>query len=171
MKTNRLKGVAGNCSEVICVNVQGVNCSETLKSNWKRPCWTTQVTDYKYVEKVFTNLSHKLNRSENDEMFDFKTNGITWGLFVSTTMKSAVHLGREYQHILTARRNTNFEEIKTLFDITLRLIVENSFGNLNLSTMICDFSPWMSATLCHDQVIKWTKAKKLVFSDSVLVLG
>ena len=87
MKTNRLKGVAGNCSEVICVTVQGVNCSETLKSNWKRPGWTTQVTDYKYVEKVFTNLRHKLNRSENDEMSDFKTNVIIWGLFESTTMK------------------------------------------------------------------------------------
>ena len=104
-------------------------------------------------------------------MFDLKTNVLIWGLFMSTTMKSAVHLGREYQQNLIAYRNTNFEELKTLFDITLRLIVENSFEILNLSTMTCDFSPWMRSTLCHDQVIKWAKAKAHVHSDSVLCLG
>ena len=33
-----------------------------------------QLPDYRYVERVFTNLRHKLNRSENDEMFDLRTN-------------------------------------------------------------------------------------------------
>ena len=63
---------------------------------------------------------------------------------MSTTMKSAVHFDREYQQHLIACRNMNYE-IKTLFDIILRLIVENS--------------PWMRSTLCHDRVIKWAKAK------------
>ena len=72
---------------------------------------------------------------------------------------------------LIAGRNTNFEEIKMLFDITLRLIVENSFEIMNSSPMIQDFSPWMRSTLCHDQAIKWTKAKVNVYSDSVLCLG
>ena len=51
-------------------------------------------------------------------------------------MKSAVRLGFEYQQNLIARRNTNFEELKTLSDTTLRLYVENSFEILNLSTLI-----------------------------------
>ena len=92
-------------------------------------------------------------------MFDLRTNVLIWGLFMSTTMKSAVRLGREYQQKLIARRNTNLEEIKTLFDITLRLIVEKSFEILNRST------------LCHDQAIKWAKAKVHAYSDSVLCLG
>ena len=33
-----------------------------------------QVTDYGYVEKIFTNLRRKFYRTENDEMFDLKTN-------------------------------------------------------------------------------------------------
>ena len=45
------------------------------------------ITEYKHVEKVFTNLRHKLNRSENDEMFDLKTNVLIWRPFMSTTMK------------------------------------------------------------------------------------
>ena len=122
--------VAGNCSKAMCVTVQGVagNCSE-------------------YVEKVFKNIGHKLSRSENNEAFDLKTNVLIWELFMSPTMKSAVHLGFEYQQNLIACRNTNFEELKTSCDITLRLIVENSFEIHNLSTMIYDFSPWMICQL------------------------
>ena len=94
-----------------------------------------QVTDYEYVEKVFKNLRHKLCRSKNNETFDLNTYVLLWGLFMSTTMKSAVHLGSEHQLNLIPRRNMNFEELKTMFDITLRLIAENSFEILNLSTM------------------------------------
>ena len=42
-------------------------------------------------------LRQKLNRTEDDEMFDLETNVLIWGLFMSTTIKSAVHFGREYQ--------------------------------------------------------------------------
>ena len=50
---------------------------------------------------------------------------------MSTTMKSAVHLCREYQQNLIACRNTTFEEVKTLFDIE-----ENSIEVLNF--IYCD---------------------------------
>ena len=38
-----------------------------------------------------------------------------------------------------------------------------SFDILNVSTMRWIFTPWMRSTLCHDQVIKWAKAKKGTF--------
>ena len=104
-------------------------------------------------------------------MFDLKTVVLIWRLFMSTTMKSAVHLGREYQQKLIARYNTNFEAPKTLFDVFLRLIAENSFEILNQSSMMYDFSPWMRMTLCHDLAIRWAKAKIHVYSDSVWCLG
>ena len=56
-----------------------------------------QITDYKYVEKEFMDFRHKLNRSQNNEMFDSRTNESIWRLFMSTTMKFATHLDREYQ--------------------------------------------------------------------------
>ena len=86
-------------------------------------------------------------------------------------MNSAIHLGLEYVQNLIACQNTNIEGIKTLFDISLRLIVENSFEILNLTTMLYDFSPWMRMTLCHDQPTKWAKTKVHVYSDSVLCMG
>ena len=120
-----------------------------------------QISDYRYVEKVFENLRQKLRSFS----LDAKTNVLIWGLFMSTTMKSSVHLGLQYQENLVAYRNTNFEELKTLCDITLRLIVEQSFEILNVSTMKNTFFPWMRSSLCHDQAIKY------VHSDSVLCLG
>ena len=64
----------------------------------------------------------------------------------------------------------NFEELETLFDITLRLIVEQSLEILNVSTMIYTSSSWRRSTLLNDTVIEWTKAKVHVYSDSVLCL-
>ena len=37
--------------------------------------------------------------------------------------------------------------------------------------MMYEFSPWVTSTLCHDQVIKWAKEKVRVNSDSVMCLG
>ena len=126
-----------------------------------------QVTDCGYVEKVFTNLRRKLNRTEDDEMFDLKTNVLMRGLSMSTTL----HLGLEHDQKLSACQNTNFGGIKTLFDVSLRLIAENSVNIQNLSTMMYGFSPWMRMTLCHVEVIRWAKAKVHVYSNSVLCLG
>ena len=85
---------------------------------------------------------------------------------MSTTTKSSVHLELQYQENLVAYRNTNFDELKTFFDFTQSLIVEQSFKTLNVSTMIWSVTLWMRSTLCHDQVIKWAKAKVHVYSDS-----
>ena len=54
---------------------------------------------------------------------------------MSTTMKASVHLGTRYNEILVAYRDTNFEELKTLFDITQRLILNHGFEFLNVSTI------------------------------------
>ena len=116
-----MKGVAGNCkrtmpkalclivlpkgpreiaskilSNATCYNVQRVveNCNKKLKSNCRHNF--LQATYHGYVEKVFMNFRHKLLRSENDEMFDLNINVLIWKLLMSMTMKSAIHLGLEY---------------------------------------------------------------------------
>ena len=66
---------------------------------------------------------------------------------MSTTMKASVHLGPSYKEKLVAFRNSDFKELKTLFGITQRLILEQSFGILNVSTIVWNFTPWMRSTL------------------------
>ena len=139
--SKELRETAGRTlSKATCLKVQGFagNCNEILKSNYRRPCRTTIACKSQIMgtlRNVFTKLRHTLKRSENDEMFDLTTNVFIWALFMSATMKSATHRGREYQQNLIACRSTNFE-------------VENSFEILNFSTMMYDFSPWMIMTRC-----------------------
>ena len=90
------KGVAGNCngapprapcmtvlqeprrtacrtvSKATCFRVQWFvgNCNDRLKFNYRRPGWTTitcKSQNFGYVEKIFTHLRRKLNRTEDDE--------------------------------------------------------------------------------------------------------
>ena len=68
-------------------------------------------------------------------------------------------------------KNTNFEEIESLFIITQQLILEHSEEILNVKPLECSSPSWTRSVLSHDQAIKWTKAKVRVYSDSVLCVG
>ena len=58
----------------------------------------------------------------------------------------------QYDQNLIARGNTNFVEIKTLFDITLSMIVDQPFDILNLLAVMYAFSSWRRSSLCHDHM-------------------
>ena len=90
---------------------------------------------------------------------------------MSTTMKAAIHLGENYNDNLFTDRNTNFEALKTLFDVTQELILNQKREIWHVSTIEWQFTPWMRSTLLHDKVIKLSEAKVHVHSDSVLCLG
>ena len=53
-------------------------------------------------------------------------NVLIWCLFMSSTMKAAVHLGENYNDNLFTFRNTNCEALKTLFDVTQKLILHHN---------------------------------------------
>ena len=92
-------------------------------------------------------------------------------MFVSSSMKAAIHLGPNYLANLEVYKNTNFEDIQSLFNITQKLILEHSEEILNVNTIHSTSPFWTRSVLSHDQMIQWTKAKVLVYSDSVLCLG
>ena len=129
---------------------------------------------YRYLEKVFKNLRQKLNLAEEAPVLGIealKTNVLIWGLFKLTTVKAAVHLGPNYTEKLEVYRNTNFEELQKVFDITQRLILDHQAEILNVSPIYWTAPSWTRSTLTYDQVITWKKAKVRVYSDSVLCLG
>ena len=70
--------------------------------------------------------------------------------------------------ILVAFRNTNFDVLKTLFDITQKLILNQKNEILNVSTIEWQFTSWMRSTLLHDKALKLAKAKVFVYSDTFL---
>ena len=110
-----------------------------------------QISDHRYLEKVFKNLRQKLNLAEEAPILGLKANVLIWGLFMSGTMKAAIHLGPSYIENLEVYRNTNFEELKNLFDFTQRLIFDHQAEILNVSTIDWKVSSWTTSTLTHDQ--------------------
>ena len=68
-------------------------------------------------------------------------------------------------------KNIDMKEIQDLFSITQRLVWDHSEGILNVTAIESNDPSWIRSRLSHRQVIKWTKAKVHVYSDSVLCLG
>ena len=99
-------------------------------------------------------------------MPDLNTNVLIWELIVSTTKKASVHLGPNYNENLEVYRNKNFEELRTLFDITQQLILGENFEILNVSTIEWTHSPWMRSSLVRpsDQVGESNSTRPLGFS-------
>ena len=130
-----------------------------------------QISDNQYLEKVFENLSTEVESFGGCRDVSSKDHCVDLGLLMSTTTMAALHLGQHYNENLVFYRNTNFKELKTLFDVTQRLILEQDFEILNVSTIEWTLTPWMRSTSLHDTVIKWAKEKVHVHSELVLCLG
>ena len=90
---------------------------------------------------------------------------------MSATVKAVVHLGEEYQENLRTIKNTDFEKDQQLFDISQKLILNQSEETVGITTIDWNTIPWVRTTLLHDRAVKLSKAKVHVFFDSVLCLG
>ena len=94
-----------------------------------------QVSNRRYLEKVFRNLRQKLHLTE--DMIGIEANNLLiWGLFMATTMKAAVHLGPNYTENMEVSKNANFKEIQNLFNVIQRLIMDHPMEILNVSTVV-----------------------------------
>ena len=113
-------------SESVLGNQNPATCSA-------RNCNNMQISDYLCVVKVF------------------KTNVLILGLLMSTTMKSSVHLGLQYQENLVADKNCRLRGVQDIVRKNVKSDCGQSFGILNVSTMKNTFSLWMRSLSCHDQ--------------------
>ena len=81
---------------------------------------------------------------------------------MSATMKAAVHHGKDYEENLRTTKNTDFDKILLLFDITRKLIFEQKRDIYGISTI-----DWDTIVLCCMTMFSSSRQQK--FSDSVLV--
>ena len=95
----------------------------------------------------------------------YKTNVLIWGMFTTSyTGPNSLSKSEIY-------KNTKFEEIESLFNITPKLVMEHSDEILNLKCLEYASPSWTRPVLANDQAIKWAKAKVCVYADSVLSVG
>ena len=109
--------------------------------------------------------------SSSDATFSlqaYKTNVLIWGMFMTSSMKAAFHLGPNYLSNSEVYKNTKFEEIESLFTITQKLVMEHSEEVLNVKCLEYSSPSWARSALSKDQAIKWAKAKSMLIPFYVL---
>ena len=80
-------------------------------------------------------------------------------MFMSSLMKATIHLGLNCLTNLEIYKNTKFEEIESLFNITQMLGMEHSEEILNVKWLEYSSPLWTRSVFSHDQTISWPKAK------------
>ena len=131
-------------------------------SDWSVPRESLQ----ELAEKVESRRGRTTNwyRSVEDQRIDLET------AFVDNN-DSRQSLGPNYTDNLEVFRNSNFEELQNSFHITQKLMLHHQVEILNVKTIERTFLSWTRSTLSHVQMIKWTKARVRVWSDSALRFG
>ena len=82
-------------------------------------------------------------------------------------MKAAVHLDPRHTDNGEVCQNSEFEDIESLFNVTTKLVSENS-ETLNVNSIESTSLSFTRSRLLNDRALKWTKARVHVYSDSVL---
>ena len=142
--------------------------------NTKKRFQNMKYINNQYMKKVFTFLQ-KLRITTRYPTTSSKgaseTNMLILRMCMSSSMKAAIHLGPTFLANLELYKNTNFEEIQSIFNIIKKIILEHSEEIRNVQTIHNTSPSWTRSVLSDDTVIQWTKAKLLVYSISVLYLG
>ena len=158
------------------VNLENAECGNSLQTASKSEIIvskheihepSTHDLDLSVLTKDFGNYSKLLNFFNES----IKNKCVNMGIFMSSSMKAAIHLGPNCLANLEVYKNTNFEENISLFNITQMMILELSEEILNVKPLESSSPSWTRSVLSHDQAITWTKAKVRVYSDSFLFVG
>ena len=92
---------------------------------------------------------------------------------MSSTLQASFFMGKNYSENLHSVKNTGKDlTMKQMFDISEKLIAEQSDEIYGVNTSNYGDSSWKHLSLIDDEeVISQADAKVYVFSDSVLCLG
>ena len=126
------------------------------------------------MSKMFRCLQKKLGMSAINAKFTmdaYKTSELTWRVFMTSSMKAAIHLGPNFKSNSEIYKNTQFEDIERVFNITQKLVREHSEEILNVKCVEYSSLSRARSVLANDQAIRRAKAKVCVHADSVLCVG
>ena len=91
-------------------------------------------------------------------MADIDVNAMIRGIFMSRTVKVAVHFGQDYQENLCITKNADFEKVKHLFDMSQKWILDQSENFFWISTIDWIQFHGTRTTLLHERGVKLSKA-------------
>ena len=93
-----------------------------------------------------------------------------WGMFMNTTLRAAVHLGKDHDTNLRFGKKYVWKTTGELVRETEKLI-SGQTETTGISLINFQDLRWVSTSLLHRRAYQYATAKVYVFSDSVLCLG
>ena len=126
-----------------------------------------------FLHRVNDRVRKILDQSSKDAMQDIHKRSSIWGMFMSCTLQASVFMEKNYSDNWHSIKNAgNNLTLKQMFDISEKLITDESDEIYGMSTINWEHSSWKYLYLVGDeQVISLQHTKVYVFSDSVLCLG
>ena len=126
-----------------------------------------------FLNRVNDRWRKTLKRSPEDSMQDTDKRFMIWRMFMSSTLEASVFMGKNYSDNLHSIKHIGENlALKQMFDISEKLIVEQSDEISGVPQISWESSPWKQLSLVNDEEnISLSNAKVHVFSDSVLCLG
>ena len=93
-------------------------------------------------------------------------------MFLSSALQASVFMVKNYSDNLHSIKNTDDLTMKQMFDMSEKMISEQSDEIFGVNTINWEDSSWKYLSLVGDgQVVSLSNTKVYVFSDSVLCLG
>ena len=125
-----------------------------------------------FLHRVNDQMRKRQNQSSKDATKDSDKHSVIWGMFMSSTLQASVFMVKIIQTICIPSKKTEDLTLKQMFDISEKLISEQSDEIYGVKTINWEKSSWKYFSLIGDeQVISLQRTKVYVFSDSVLCLG
>ena len=125
-----------------------------------------------FLHRVNDQVRKRQNQSSKDATKDSDKHSVILGMFMSSTLQASVFMVKNYSDNWHSIKNTEDLTMKQMFDISEKLISEQSDEIYGVKTINWEDSSWKYLSLVGDeQVISLLHTKVYVFSDSVLCLG
>ena len=121
-----------------------------------------------FLHRVNDQVRKRQNQSSKDATKDSDKHSV---MFVSSTLQSSVFMVKNYSDNWHSIKKTEDPTMKQVFDISEKMITEQSDEIYGISTINWEHSSWKYLSLVRDeQVISLLHKKVYVFSDFCIVL-
>ena len=121
------------------------------------------------MEAVFSMVRKIYGRNSDDPLKDLNVNLAIWGMLMNSTLRAAVHLGKDNDTNLRFVKNYLWKTAGQFFTEKEKLV---SGQTETTGTSLINFQDlrWVSTSLLHSRACQYSAAKACVFSDSVRCL-
>ena len=123
-----------------------------------------------FLHRVNDQVRKRQKQYSKDATKDSEPHSVIWRMFMSSTLQSSVPMVENYSDNLHSIKNTEDLKMKQMFDISEKLITEQSDEISGVKKINWEHSSWKYLSLVGDEeVISLLHTKVYVFSDSVFM--